>query len=633
MKEINKIKIEKEITKIKNKYNYTWDKEGKIILLNENKLIISEVEKKILEVLLIKEIPNELHKNLWLISSGSRLLLKENKGYYSKLIKFYTKMEEKDHYFYKYETRKISRDLYRSNLKEEEVYKLKNILYAFIVRNLTISYCQGLNLIVSYLLQMTEYNEEETFYLFLKLMEDILPFDYFLFGIGIEAELIMIKKLLEKFDNELYNHLTELKSFCYLDSKLSMWIISLMNYKIDIKITNFFFDCIFLYATNNDNFLPLLYKMIFSILTILRNDLLNCVDSTEINNVINKFVNNKISDENYQKIIYYNLISQEKNKFKDKSIFELRKKIIQNIMKERKLNFKFEENIQEIICENFFPLCIKEKEEKPIEEFIVYKSNNDLSSYLIDEYYKKDEMEENNKNDDIKQNNKKEEINNKNDIIKEEISIKENSQKEEINDKKIENEDNDEYKENNKKEEKEENNKKENIEERNKKEEIIINENNKKEEIEKKEETEEAYKKEEIEDNNKKKEINIRNKKEEINENNKKKKIVEKNKKEEFEKHNMKEEMEEINNKEEINESNKNEEINETKEINETNQNEKINKNEDINENNGKVIINNVNKNNNKDNEDNHDPKIISIEEDDNIFIINLIIERRKHFC
>ena len=40
MKEINKIKIEKEITKIKNKYNYTWDKEGKIILLNENKLII-----------------------------------------------------------------------------------------------------------------------------------------------------------------------------------------------------------------------------------------------------------------------------------------------------------------------------------------------------------------------------------------------------------------------------------------------------------------------------------------------------------------------------------------------------------------------------------------------------------------
>ena len=597
MKEINKIKLEKEITKFQNKYNYTWDKEGKKILLNENKLIITEVEKNILEVLLIQEIPNELNKNLWLISSGARLLLKENKDYYSKLIKFYEKMEEKNHYFYKYETRKISRDLYRSNLKHEEVYKLKNILNAFIARNLTISYCQGLNLIVSYLLQMIEYNEEETFYLFLILMEDILPYDYFLFGIGIEAELYMIKKLLEALDIELYNHLSVLNSFCYLDSKISMWIISLMIYNIDIKITNLFFNIIFLYPNNNELFISILYNMIFSIIAILRNDLLKCVDSNEINNVINKFVNNKISDDNFQKIVYYNLVSQEKNIFKDKTIFEYRKKIIKNIIKERKLNFKFEENIEEIICEKYFPLCIKEKEEKPIEEFIIYKSNNDLNLYLVEDYYyKKDEIEENNKNKEIKINNKNEEINKNN-----------------ISDKIKEDKKNEKFYENNKNDIKGE------IEESTKKE---------NEEIIKKEENNIKIEINEISNSNKNEEINKNNKKQEIEENNRKEESNEKYKN----KNNRKEIIEENNKNEEIEEKNRKEEIkNKNKEFNIIVKMDKIkeaNNNEEINENNKKIIINKDNKIINGNNQN-----INNIEEDENIFMDNLIIERRKHFC
>ena len=596
MKEINNIKIEKEITKINNKYNYTWDNEGKNILSNKNKLVLSEIEKNIIEVLLIQEIPNDLRKNLWLISSGARILLKENKGNYSKLIKFYEKMEEKNHYFYKYETRKISRDLYRSNLKEEEVYKLKNILYAFIVRNLTISYCQGLNLIVSYLLQMTEYNEEKTFYLFLKLMEDILPYDYFLFGIGIESELIMIKKLLEIFDNELYNHLTALNSFCYLDSKLSMWIISLMNYNIDIKITNLFFDLIFFYSNNNDIFLPILYSMIFSILAILRNEFLNCVDSIEINDVINKFANNKISDENYQKIIYYNLVSQERNKFKDKLIFELRKKIINNIIKERNLNFNFEENIEGIICETYFPLCIKEKEEKPIEEFIIYKSNNDLSLYLIDDFYKIEEIKEDNKKIETKINNKSEEIKKSN--INDTIKI--DKKNEEIYDKN----------KNDIKGEIEENNIKiENNE---------INSNNKKLEI---------NKEQEIEENNGIEEKIGSDKNIETYETNKKQVVEEYKKNEEIE---VKEETNENNKSEEVNDSIKNVEINDKKEENniiiKIEKMPETNKNDEINENKKNLIINKNNKD--KNNQDFND-----IEDDDNIFMNNLIIERRKHFC
>ena len=397
MKEINNNKIEKEISKLKNNYKYTWNNEGKKILLDENKIKLSEEEKKMLEILLIQDIPNDLHRNLWIISSGARMLLKENKNYYKELIKFYEKMENSNHYFYKYLTRKISLDLNRSSLKKEETYKLKNILNAFAVRNLSLNYCQGLNLIVAYLLQMTNYNEEESFYLFIILMEDILPFDYYYFAIGIEVELSLIKLLFEKFDNELYTHINELKAYYFLESKLSMWIISLMLFKTDIKITNIFFDCIFLFCVNNDNYIFILYTMIFSILAILRNDLLNCKESLDVNDVFDNFMNNPISDENYQKIVYYNLISQDKLKFNDKYIFELRKKKIKQISKDKKINFQFEENIEEVPCNKFFPLCIKDKKEKPIEEFIVYKSENDLNLYVYNDYFEIKEYKVNNK--------------------------------------------------------------------------------------------------------------------------------------------------------------------------------------------------------------------------------------------
>ena len=40
-------------------------------------------------------------------------------------------------------------------------------------------------------------------------MEDILPYDYYLFGIGIEAETFIINKLIEEYEPEIINHLSK----------------------------------------------------------------------------------------------------------------------------------------------------------------------------------------------------------------------------------------------------------------------------------------------------------------------------------------------------------------------------------------------------------------------------------------
>jgi hypothetical protein len=414
MKVINKNKIKQEIQKIKNKYKYSWDNEGKQILLDDNKITITDEEKKILEILLIQEMPDDMHKNLWMICSGTRLLMKENKDYYLTLLKFYESLENDNHYFYKYLTYKISHDLHRSDLKDEEVYKLKNILDAFCVRNLSLNYCQGYNLIVSHILTMNNYNEEESFYLFSKLMEDIIPFDYYLFSIGIESEINLVKILLKKYDFELYNHLDALNGLCYLDSKLQMWIFSLMLFKTDIKIKNLFFDIIFFYSINNNynNFISILYTMIFSIITILRNNLLNCDKPDNIGTIIDEFVDKPISQDDYMQLVYYNLISQDKNKFNNNSIFELRNNQIEEISNLKTISYKNEENKESIPCNKNFPLCINEKEEKPIEKYIVYKSENNLNEYIIEDYYYgngRKENEEKNKNEENKNEDKKNE--------------------------------------------------------------------------------------------------------------------------------------------------------------------------------------------------------------------------------
>ena len=109
----------------------------------------------------------------------------ENNNYYNYLVKAFNIMIKRKHPFYLYLEKKISLDLERSfnyekyKITEENINQLKNILYAFSVRNVSINYCQGLNTIVVYLLETTNFKEEESFYLFIKLLEYILQYDYY----------------------------------------------------------------------------------------------------------------------------------------------------------------------------------------------------------------------------------------------------------------------------------------------------------------------------------------------------------------------------------------------------------------------------------------------------------------------
>ena len=61
--------------------------------------------------------------------------------------------------------------------------QLRNILTAYAKRNPTMGYCQGQNFIVGHILRYLQ--EEEAFWLYCCLIEDILPIDYYLSMVGI----------------------------------------------------------------------------------------------------------------------------------------------------------------------------------------------------------------------------------------------------------------------------------------------------------------------------------------------------------------------------------------------------------------------------------------------------------------
>ncbi len=240
----------KFINQTKKKHNYHWEKEGEEFIEKlESKKFDRKELKNILSILLITEdIPIDFVPKLWLTSGQIKQKIENNKGQYQKLVKAFDILLKNEHPLYHYVKDKISRDLNRSfnrntiQVTDENIVQLRNILYAFAVRNVSLNYCQGFNTIVAFFLQMTKFSEEESYYLFLILMEELLPYDYYLFGIGIEAEIPILFKLLEKYEPEITNHFSEKEGF-ELDiyGLLSQFITSLFTFKMEQSITVFFF--------------------------------------------------------------------------------------------------------------------------------------------------------------------------------------------------------------------------------------------------------------------------------------------------------------------------------------------------------------------------------------------------------
>ena len=118
---------------------------------------------------------------------------------------------------------------------------------------------------MAYILLMTNFKEEESFYLFLTLMENILPYDYYLFAIGVEGELNILIKFLEFYQPDLIKYILSIKDCdLIIKSNLSKLITSLLLDQTDRNISNILFNCYFGFTLleNKDDLYFYFYKII-----------------------------------------------------------------------------------------------------------------------------------------------------------------------------------------------------------------------------------------------------------------------------------------------------------------------------------------------------------------------------------
>ena len=313
--------------------------------------------RKKLKNLLLKKSPAENRAKYWLLLSGAEREKNLHPGYYHNII-----YEYPDYIPSKYRTI-IEADLDRTCpteefcKKPENRKKLSNVLIAYSRRNCKIGYCQGFNLIVAKLLQIFE--EEDAFWIFVQILENILPCEYYSELVGIMGDCSLCLKILMESNKKV---MLKLKGFeVILNNLLYKWFISLFVENTSYDTFLNVWDALML-----DGNIVLL-RAVNSILDLMEEQILQ-TDGFED---LTKLFEEKISKSVFPRDKFMKLILNEgKLKYSNNEIEKMRDEInreaINTIIKTKKNEVKkiqVDINGEEIECDLDYPFCLKEFED------------------------------------------------------------------------------------------------------------------------------------------------------------------------------------------------------------------------------------------------------------------------------
>ena len=94
----------------------------------------------------------------------------------------------------------IEMDILRTNadtITPEIKAKMRRILYNYAKRNMKIGYCQGMNFICFYFLSCG-FTEEETFWILVYIIENLIPRDYYINMVPIISDIKMFRHILNE---------------------------------------------------------------------------------------------------------------------------------------------------------------------------------------------------------------------------------------------------------------------------------------------------------------------------------------------------------------------------------------------------------------------------------------------------
>ena len=142
-------------------------------------------------------------------------------------------------------------------------------------------------------------------------------------------------------------------------------------------ITNFVFNCFYglLLLKEKEDIFFYFYKIILALIKSFKKELMLNYDMHKINNILN--LENEISKEKLEDIIYFTLFDDDKNNFDINYAKKIRKEEVDKVLKNKKVKFNFK-NENNVECNISYPICVEDYNILPtIELNVIYKNMNE----------------------------------------------------------------------------------------------------------------------------------------------------------------------------------------------------------------------------------------------------------------
>lgn len=257
-------------------------------------------------------------------------MMEDNPNYYQFLKSKNNNLETKS-------TRQIEKDIGRTFPSEKEFSRLelKEILVAYSIRNPNVGYCQGLNFIVALLL-LFGFKEEETFWIYVQIVEKYLPCDYFSSMAGILLDQKVFDYLFRTKMPNISKHLDKIGiESCLLTVQ---WFICLFSFTFNRHIVVHLWELFFIHGHN------ILYQIGLATIWVLRKKILNNKDFVAL---LDTFENacKEINDVEILK----NAINKRKFRVKPASLTQLKLMLRREVEEEFKERFSSNPDTKQVL--------------------------------------------------------------------------------------------------------------------------------------------------------------------------------------------------------------------------------------------------------------------------------------------
>lgn len=241
------------------------------ILLHDKLTKVNNSNPKLLKELVFMEPPSSIRMYTWLAIANLYCLEDISSQYINYTSLLNEEINAKTEL-------QIKKDLNRTyTITEHDTIdnqkKLYNILKAYSIQDKEIGYCQGMNFIAKFILEVTDFSEKESYVLFSYVLSEIRGFYYDKFPL-LNAYSFIFDKIFTKLFPKIKNHFLnlEIPQELWVDK----WIQTLFTMNLPYDITCRIWDCLFVYG------FQFIIAIVFSLIGYYEKALLSYKDSSDV---------------------------------------------------------------------------------------------------------------------------------------------------------------------------------------------------------------------------------------------------------------------------------------------------------------------------------------------------------------